>query len=168
MEWRNPKGRIFPCGGSVKERMREPNGIEAKGGPLREEESVLQILVSCALSSPQGETAFVLLAVEGLENREIAQRLGHDRGKVGRWRSRKTELGLTGIEKDKTWPWRIRPISEAKRLEYSNRKHHQSMHEAEPASGMAFLSQTVGPKYTEGHKDVHVICDNYSTTSTQR
>jgi transposase len=42
----------------------------------------------------------VLHAAEGLENREIAIRLGTDRESVGRWRSRFAKFGLAGIEKD--------------------------------------------------------------------
>lgn len=42
----------------------------------------------------------VLKAAEGLENREIAQRLGTDRESVGRWRTRFATLGLAGLEKD--------------------------------------------------------------------
>jgi transposase len=42
----------------------------------------------------------VLHAAEGLENREIALKLGTDRESVGRWRSRFAKFGLTGIEKD--------------------------------------------------------------------
>ncbi len=57
----------------------------------------------------------VLLAADGLQNNEIARRLGQDPGKVGLWRRRYAELGLAGIIKDKTRPGRIRPISAAKR-----------------------------------------------------
>ena len=53
----------------------------------------------------------ILLAAEGLDNIDIATRLGQDRGKVGRWRIRYAEMGLAGIEKDKTRPGRIEPIS---------------------------------------------------------
>jgi transposase len=42
----------------------------------------------------------VLHAAEGLENQEIAIKLGTDRESVGRWRSRFAKLGLAGIEKD--------------------------------------------------------------------
>lgn len=42
----------------------------------------------------------VLHAAGGLENREIAIKLGTDRESVGRWRSRFARLGLAGIEKD--------------------------------------------------------------------
>jgi transposase len=42
----------------------------------------------------------VLLAAEGKENREIAESLGIMRHTVGRWRSRFSQFGLSGIEKD--------------------------------------------------------------------
>ena len=49
----------------------------------------------------------VLLAAQGLENKDIAQQLGQDRGKVGRWRQRYAQFGMDGIVKDKTRPGRI-------------------------------------------------------------
>lgn len=58
--------------------------------------------------------AIVLLAAEGLENKEIAARLGEDKMKVGRWRRRYAESGLDAILKDKTRPGRIPPLSKAK------------------------------------------------------
>lgn len=53
----------------------------------------------------------VLLAAEGHENGEIAEMLGISRQKVGRWRNRYHELGLTGIEKDAPRPGRKKAIS---------------------------------------------------------
>jgi transposase len=57
----------------------------------------------------------VLLAADGLENKEIAEILAQDPGKVGRWRKRYAEQGLAGIIKDKTRQGRIAPISSAKK-----------------------------------------------------
>lgn len=51
--------------------------------------------------------AIVLLAADGVENREIARELRQDPGKVGRWRQRYAKQGLAGILKDKTRPGRI-------------------------------------------------------------
>ena len=51
--------------------------------------------------------AIVLLAADGLENNEIARRLGQDQMKVGRWRRRYANGGLAAILKDKTRPGRI-------------------------------------------------------------
>jgi len=42
----------------------------------------------------------VLMAAKGLQNRDIAQELGMDPGKVGRWRTRFAQHRLAGIEKD--------------------------------------------------------------------
>ncbi len=57
----------------------------------------------------------ILLAAQGLDNKEISVRLGQDPGKVGRWRKRYAALGFAGIEKDKTRPGRIKPLSAATR-----------------------------------------------------
>ncbi|WP_319025343.1 helix-turn-helix domain-containing protein [Acidithiobacillus ferridurans] len=42
----------------------------------------------------------ILLAAEGLQNKEIAERLGVDRMQVARWRKRYLEQRLAGIERD--------------------------------------------------------------------
>lgn len=42
----------------------------------------------------------VLLAAQGLQNKDIAERLGVGRIQVARWRQRYLQLGLTGIERD--------------------------------------------------------------------
>jgi transposase len=42
----------------------------------------------------------VLLAAQGLQNTEIAEKLGIGRVQVGRWRERYLEFGLAGIERD--------------------------------------------------------------------
>ena len=55
--------------------------------------------------------AIVLLAADGLENKEIARRLGQDKMKVGRWRQRYAKGGLQAILKDKTRPGRIPALS---------------------------------------------------------
>jgi transposase len=58
----------------------------------------------------QERLRIILLAADGLENREIAQLLRQDRGKVGRWRERFAKSGLPAIEKDKTRPGRITAV----------------------------------------------------------
>jgi len=63
----------------------------------------------------QERAKIILLASQGLQNREIANLTGAVPGKVGRWRRRYAELGLNGILKDKTRPGRIPPISRARR-----------------------------------------------------
>ena len=42
----------------------------------------------------------VLLAAQGLQNKDIAQALGVGRVQVARWRERYVEFGLEGIERD--------------------------------------------------------------------
>ena len=61
--------------------------------------------------------AVVLLAAEGLENIEIAQRLDITRQKIGRWRNRFAEHGLKGIERDAPRRGRIPSISKSKKEE---------------------------------------------------
>lgn len=56
----------------------------------------------------------VLLAAEGTTNKEIALQLGIDESQVGLWRRRFVQQGLPGIEKDKTRPGRIEPLSKDK------------------------------------------------------
>lgn len=50
----------------------------------------------------------VLLAAGGMENKEIAERVGMCRPSVGEWRRRFAENGIAGIEKDATRPGRPR------------------------------------------------------------
>jgi len=67
-------------------------------------------LVSVRLSE---RAKIVLLASEGLENIQIASRLGITRQKAGRWRDRYANSGLAGIEQDAPRPGRGRLIEEA-------------------------------------------------------
>lgn len=55
--------------------------------------------------------AIILLADDGLENQAIAEKLGQDKMKVGRWRKRYAQSGLPGISKDKSRPGRIAPLA---------------------------------------------------------
>lgn len=57
--------------------------------------------------------AIILLAADGLENQEIARRLGPDKMKVGRWRRRYAQGGLEAILKDKSRPGRIPALTAA-------------------------------------------------------
>lgn len=59
----------------------------------------------------------VLLAADGFTNKQIAEELGQDKMKVGRWRKRYANSGMHGIIKDKTRPGRIAAVSEQKRAE---------------------------------------------------
>lgn len=49
----------------------------------------------------------ILLAADGLENREIGARMGIPRQKAGRWRSRYAQYGIAGVEKDAPRPGRF-------------------------------------------------------------
>jgi transposase len=59
----------------------------------------------------QERAQIVLLAAQGMQNKDIARETGMDPGKIGRWRQRYAKMGLDGILKDKTRPGRIPPIS---------------------------------------------------------
>ena len=59
--------------------------------------------------------AIVLLAADGLENKERAHTLAQDKMKVGRWRSRYAQGGLEAIRKDKSRPGRIAPLPKRSR-----------------------------------------------------
>jgi transposase len=56
-------------------------------------------------------SGIILLAAEGLDNKTISERLGHDQNKVGRWRKRFAQGGIKAIFKDKSRPGRIPPVS---------------------------------------------------------
>lgn len=53
-------------------------------------------------------SAMIMLAYDGLENKEIADRLVQDPGTVGRWCSRYAQTGLVGILKIKLVPFAFR------------------------------------------------------------
>lgn len=59
--------------------------------------------------------SIVLLAAQGLENKQIGQRLGITRQTAGRWRDRYAAHGLPGIEKDAPRPGRKRRIADKQR-----------------------------------------------------
>lgn len=67
-----------------------------------EEHSELARIVASRLSSVRlsQRAQMVLLAADGLQNKEIADRLGVDRMQVARWRQRYLEHRLAGIERD--------------------------------------------------------------------
>jgi transposase len=64
-------------------------------------------------SRARERAAIILLAADGLENQEIARRLGQDKMKVGRWRQRYAQGGLEAILKDKSRPGRIPALATA-------------------------------------------------------
>lgn len=57
----------------------------------------------------------ILLAVDGLQNLQIADRLGVSRFKVSRWRECYATLGLAGIEQDAPRPGRTPKVSAEQR-----------------------------------------------------
>ena len=62
-------------------------------------------------------SSIILLADEGMTNKQIAAELGIDEPQVGRWRNRFAQQGLPGIEKDKSRPGRIKPLAKRKESE---------------------------------------------------
>lgn len=62
-------------------------------------------------------SSIILLADEGMTNKQIAAELGIDEPQVGRWRNRFAKQGLPGIEKDKSRPGRIKPLAKSKESE---------------------------------------------------
>jgi transposase len=56
----------------------------------------------------------ILFAASGLQNKEIAERIGASRFLVARWRERFHDLGFAGIEKDAPRPGRTPKIGPAK------------------------------------------------------
>lgn len=60
-------------------------------------------------------STIILRAADGLDNQQIAARLGITRQKVGRWRERYAADGLAGIEKDARRPGRFPSISKRKK-----------------------------------------------------
>ena len=69
--------------------------------------------------------AIVLHAADGLENQEIAQRMGISRFKASRWRQRYAEDGLAGIEKDAPRPGRRRRIGDQQRADVVRKTLHE-------------------------------------------
>lgn len=59
--------------------------------------------------------AIVLLAADGLQDKQIGQKMGIARQKAARWRQRYAEQGLAGIEKDAPRPGRKPRIGQAQR-----------------------------------------------------
>jgi transposase len=76
---------------------------------LRQSRSSAQALVKRARA--------VLLAAEGLENKDIARQLSMGVNGVGRWRRRFATFGVEGLLRDRARPGRPRTISAAKRSE---------------------------------------------------
>lgn len=67
-----------------------------------EQEAALSKLVRSRRTSVRlaQRARIVLLAAQGLQNKEIAEQLGVGRVQVARWRERYVQSGLEGIERD--------------------------------------------------------------------
>ena len=78
--------------------------------PVRKELERLSRSRSVAVRLAE-RSRIVLLAAGGLDNQEIAAKLGITRQKAGRWRDRFVEDGLGGIEKDASRSGRILGLS---------------------------------------------------------
>ena len=65
--------------------------------------------------------AIVLHAADGLEDKQIGQRMGIARQKAARWRKRFAKMGLPGIEKDAPRPGRKRRIDQKTRVAVVNK-----------------------------------------------
>jgi transposase len=78
---------------------------------------------SCSVRLAE-RSRIVLLAADGLQDKDIAEELGITRQKVSRWRHRYLELGFEGLEKDAPRPGRKKRITE-ERIEDIVRKTTQ-------------------------------------------
>lgn len=86
----------------------------------------------------------VLLASQGLDNQQIAQRLGVTRQMAGRSRDRYAELGLAGIEKDAPRPGRTPAISDEQRAAVVRKALHEKP-EGRTHSIRTTMAQATGP-----------------------
>jgi len=80
---------------------------------------------SKAPSSFVERARIVLMAVDGLENQEIGERLGITRQKAGRWRDRFAETGIEGIRNDSPRLGRPPAISKCKKTRTANLTQRQ-------------------------------------------
>jgi len=70
--------------------------------------------------------SIVLLAADGLENKQIGERLGITRQTAGRWRDRYAAHGLAGIEKDAPRGGRKRRITDKQRAAVVRKTLHDN------------------------------------------
>lgn len=92
---------------------------------LEEERQQLEVLAG-SRSTPQGLAArmrIVLLAHEGVNNKEIAQQLGLSQATVGKWRKRFVDQGLQGLH-DELRPGRPRSLSDQRVAELLQKTLH--------------------------------------------
>lgn len=66
-------------------------------GPVRSRRTPVRLVLRASV---------ILLVGDGIENRDIAKNLRLDRGMVGKWRTRFSESGFAGSERDAARPER--------------------------------------------------------------
>jgi transposase len=94
----------------------------------------------------------VLLAADGMMNKDIAVQVGTDRRTVGRWRNRFAELGPAGIQKDA--PRGGRPATERARVA---RKIVKATLETKPANGTHWSTRTLAKQLGVSPAMVHRV-----------
>jgi transposase len=105
----------------------------------------------------------VLLAADGLEDKQIGEKMGIPRQKAGRWRKRYAKLGLPGIEKDATRCGRKRRIDDKARAAIVNKtirekpegQTHWSRSTMAKAAGIS--DSTVGRIWREHGLKPHLV-----------
>lgn len=94
----------------------------------------------------------VLLAADGMMNKDIAVQVGTDRRTVSRWRNRFAELGPAGIQKDA--PRGGRPATERHRVA---RKIVKATLETKPAQATHWTTRTLAKHLGVSHSMVHRV-----------
>ncbi|MHB1698991.1 MAG: helix-turn-helix domain-containing protein, partial [Acidobacteriaceae bacterium] len=72
-----------------------------------------------------GRARIVLLAADGMENKQIARRMNVTEKKTARWRSRFLAGGIAGLQKDAPRPGKPRTIAEQQVKRVVERTLHQ-------------------------------------------
>ena len=95
----------------------------------------------------------VLLAAEGLENRQIAARIGITPEKAARWRRRFLRGRITALQKDAPRPGRTRTITE----QQVNKVVDMTLHE-KPANATHWSTRTMAAAASVSEASVRRIC----------
>lgn len=96
--------------------------------------------------------SIILLAASGMENEAIASELETSRQTVGLWRSRYSERGIAGIEKDATRPGR--PRKNRRSLE---KKIVELTTQTTPANATHWSTRSLAAKLGIDHVQVHRV-----------
>ena len=94
----------------------------------------------------------ILLAADGLQNKDIATELGVCRPAVGEWRRRFAESGIAGIAKDATRPGR--PRKNRQKLE---QKVVKLTTQSQPAGATHWSTRTLAAELGVDHVFVHRV-----------